>query len=264
MGSPVCIWRPAAPRHSGRAVAIMKTINLTLLLAACFMCPAGPPALAATIKEIERLPFDQAYRLWLQEEESLFQRSASPHSAIIITGGSTDAKTGKFTPTSFQALTCRLGRDAHTHEAFLLSALRTNEYVSMILDTSSRLCSQYGIESQATVLYDPKLGYTSVTRDFVLGPEAQRSIWLKAMTKPVSQPTSSAQLARALPGRSVGAAPQLRLGAGPICNSSVPPATIWSWVSQVRVNSLPFSVADWMYMFCGELSRATTVNLPPL
>jgi hypothetical protein len=38
----------------------MKTINLTLLLAASFICHVGPPALAASIQEIERLPFTRA------------------------------------------------------------------------------------------------------------------------------------------------------------------------------------------------------------
>lgn len=194
---------------------MVKTINLILLLGASFIWPIAPPALAATIQEIERLPFEEAYRLWLQEQEALQQHSQAiitygavdaktgkftlsnfpvvQRCPVMIMSGSTNPKTGKFTPTSFQALTCRLGRDADIQESFLRSALATNEYVSMILDTSSRLCSRYGIESQATILFDPELGYTSVMRDFVLGPDAQRSIWLKAMVKPMSQPTGPAK-----------------------------------------------------------------------
>jgi hypothetical protein len=190
----------------------MKTIHLLVLLAAFVICAIAPPALAATIQEIERLPFDEAYRLWLQEQQALAQRfpdfltygytdpksgkftmTSFPviqHSPVSIMAGSTDPKTGKFTPTSFQALTCRLGRDAHSHESFLVSALSTNQYVSMILDTSSQLCRRYGIESQAMVVFDPKFGYACPMRGgCIFGPDFQQSIWLKAMAKPISQPT---------------------------------------------------------------------------
>jgi hypothetical protein len=189
----------------------MKTIVLILVLAASFICPVSPSALAATIQEIERLPFDVAYGLWLQEQQALLQRSpdiptygsADPktgkftlcsfpqvqHSPVIIGLGTTDPKTHKFTPTKFQELTCRLGREAHSHESFLVSALSTNEYVSMILDTSSRLCRRYGVESEAMVLFDPKSGYTCPIRNIGSGLDKRRSIWLKALAKPFSQPT---------------------------------------------------------------------------
>ncbi|MCX6929448.1 MAG: hypothetical protein NT154_40475 [Verrucomicrobia bacterium] len=200
----------------------MKTIFLTLMLAASFICPVSPPARAATIQEIERLPLDEAYRLWLQEQQALLQRSPDiltygstdpktgkftlssfpqlQHSPVIIGLGTTDPKTRKFTPTKFQALTCRLGREAHRHESFLVSALSTNEYVSMILDTSSRLCRRYGVESEAMVLFDPKSGYTCPMRDICSGLDTRRSIWLKAMAKPISQPTGPTN--ESLPSRS--------------------------------------------------------------
>ena len=177
---------------SSVSIKVMKTINLTLLLLASSICNVGLPALAATIQGIEQLPFDEAYRLWLQEKETILQRSASHPSSFTIPGGSMDAKTGRFMPSSYQALTCRLGRDAHIHESFLVSALSTNDWVSMILDASLPLCSRYGVESQATVLFDPKHGYTNIMRGYILGADGQRRIWLKAMAKPISQPSGPA------------------------------------------------------------------------
>jgi hypothetical protein len=164
----------------------MKMIHPILLLVAFFVCPVSPPALAATVQEIERLPFEEAYRLWLQE------RAAVVPNLPVMPSGATDPKTGKFTPATFWALTCRLGRDAHIQESFLVSALTTNEWVSMILETSARLCSRFGIESQAAVLFDPEHGYRSPMRDFVLGPKERRSLWLKAMKKSNSQPSGAA------------------------------------------------------------------------
>ena len=163
----------------------MKTIYPILLLAAFFVCPLNPPALAAT-NEIEQMPFDDAYRLWLHEQRDMVQRLPNRLSGIL------DPKTGIFTPTRFWALACRLGRDAHTHESFLVSALATNEYVSLILETSSPLCSRYGIKSQASVLFDPERGYSKPLQSFLFGPKVRQSVWLNVMKKPISQPADPA------------------------------------------------------------------------
>src|SRR6185369_7633584 len=174
----------------------MKMIRQILLLVAVFVCPVSPSALAATVQEIERLPFDEAYRLWLQEQAAVVRNLQN---LPVIPSGTTDSKTGKFTPTIFWALTCRLGRDAHIQESFLVSALTTNEWVSMILETSARLCSRFGIESQAAVLFNPEHGYSSPMRDYVLGPKERRSVWLKAMKKSSSQPGGAANGSQPLP-----------------------------------------------------------------
>jgi hypothetical protein len=160
----------------------MRTTYPILLLVAATMCCSIPPTVAATIDEIEGLSFDEAYRLWVPEQQA--QVYQIPSRRI----GTTDSKTGKFTPTRYWALTCRLGRDAHTHESFLVSALATNEYVSEILETSSRLCSRYGIQSQAAVVFDSRVGYTSCIIEFGFDQRIRRSMWLKAMAKPTSQP----------------------------------------------------------------------------
>ena len=160
----------------------MRTTYPILLLVAATMCCSIPPTVAATIDEIEGLSFDEAYRLWVPEQQA--QVYQIPSRRI----GTTDSKTGKFTPTRYWALTCRLGRDAHTHESFLVSALATNAYVSEILETSSRLCSRYGIQSQAAVVFDPRVGYISCIMDFAFDQRIRRSTWLKAMAKPISQP----------------------------------------------------------------------------
>jgi hypothetical protein len=138
-----------------------------------FAADTKPP----TIQEIERLPFDDAFQQWLPATE--IQGPTPPWTM----GGSTDLKTGKFTPTAFWALTCRLGQDAHLHQSFLVSALNTNAQVSLILDSSPVLCRGYAVNSEAMVRFDPKDGYTSVTRGWVSVPEVRRSVWLDAMKK---------------------------------------------------------------------------------
>jgi len=170
----------------------MKTISSILMLAAFFACPLSPPALAATIQEIEGLPFDEAYQLWLGEQRDLV------HHLPVIPSGTKDLKTGEFTPTTFWALTCRLGRDALAQESFLVSALNTNEYVSMILETSAKLCSRYGIASQAAVRFDPEHGYRLQTIEYGLGPEGRKTVWMKAMKSPASQPVGPADRSQPL------------------------------------------------------------------
>jgi hypothetical protein len=138
--------------------------------AALFAADTPPP----TIPEIERLPFDAAFQQWLQDPE---QATTNVYTAF----GSTDAKTGTFTPSTFEALTCRLGQEAHLHEAFLASALSTNAQVSAILDSSPVLCRRYAVNSGAMVRYDPNDGYTFVMRGWVDGPDVRRSVWLAAI-----------------------------------------------------------------------------------
>ena len=162
----------------------MKMINLTRLLAASSVCLIASTALAATLQEIERMPFDEAYGLWLKEQ------AAHPPAAVAI--GSADPKAREFTPTTFWALTCRLGQEARNHEAFLQGALATNAWVSAILDTSASLCTKYHVASQAVVRYDPKGGYTEVMRDWIDGPDTRKGVWLKALAKLDSQPDGSA------------------------------------------------------------------------
>jgi hypothetical protein len=173
---------------------------------------ATSTALAATLQEIERMPFDEAYGLWLKEQAALVPPpvvaysykdaktgqvalSNVPHveqPASAIALGSSDPKTGEFTPTSFWALTCRLGREAPSHELFLRGALATNAWVSAILDASASLCTKYHVESQALVRYEPKGGYTNVMRDWVDGPDTRKEVWLKALAKPAPKPDDPA------------------------------------------------------------------------
>ena len=190
----------------------MKMINLRRMLAASSVCLIASTALAATLQEIERMPFDEAYGLWLKEQGALvpppvvthsykdtktgqialssFPHAEHPPAAIAI--GSSDPKTREFTPTTFWALTCRLGQEARSHEGFLQGALATNAWVSAILDASASLCTKYHIASQAVVRYDPKGGYTEVMRDWIDGPDTRKGVWLKALAKLDSQPDGSA------------------------------------------------------------------------
>ena len=172
----------------------MERIFCTLLLVGLSALFLSQPAFPATIDEIERMSFDEAYREWLREQEALVQRikQRTQQGVYAISWGSTDRNTGKFTPTIFYALTCRLGQDAHRHESFLVSALTTNEYVSMVLDASPRLCSRYGVESEAPVAFEPGRGYSIRMRDYSLGPDGRRRVWVEVMKKPIPQPDAAA------------------------------------------------------------------------
>jgi hypothetical protein len=167
----------------------MKSLCRILLLLAFVARFLTPPTLAATIQEIEKLRFEEAYRLWLQQKEALVPKSSD----FAMAFGSTDPQTRKFTPTSFFALTCRLGRDAHVHESFLVKELTTNNYVSMIFDASPRLCSRYEVESEAPVVFDPDRGYSTRPRGgMYLGMDVRRKVWLQAIKKANSQPIGPA------------------------------------------------------------------------
>jgi hypothetical protein len=67
-----------------------------------------------------------------------------------------------------------------------------------------------------------------------------------------------------LGGRSAGGCPQAVFGWGPIFRTNSPPAVSSAWVNQDRAKGWPLSVADWMYMFRGELFRAMMVKVRPL
>jgi hypothetical protein len=160
---------------------IMRTTCPILLVVATSICCSIAPTGAAGFDEVERLSFEEAYRIWVPEQQDHVAKIP------VLVSGTTDVKTGTFTPTRYWALTCRLGRDAHNHESFLVSALATNEYVVDILETSSRLCNQYGIKSEAAVWFDPDRGYSSVLIQWRHDPRWRRNLWLKAMHKPASQ-----------------------------------------------------------------------------
>jgi hypothetical protein len=170
----------------------MKRISSVLLLLGLFALFLIQPAFAPTVEEIERLPFDEAYQLWVQEQAVWRLLSSQP---TIVT----DLTTGKVTPTTFWALTCRLGRDAHAHEPFLVAALATNECVSKIFETSPALCKKYGVESQAEVAFNPERGYSAPMRGWVSGPDERRKVWLNAINKSTAQPQGAANPSQPVP-----------------------------------------------------------------
>lgn len=164
----------------------MKVLRSVLMLAALVAASVSPLTAAESIQEIERMPFDDAYRLWLQEQQTVVLKLP------VFPSGSPDPKTGTFTPTTFWALTCRLGREAHMRESFFMSALVTNEWICEILETSPQLCEIYGVKSQASILFDPERGYTCPTRSYIMGPETRRKTWLEAVKKASSQQSGAA------------------------------------------------------------------------
>jgi hypothetical protein len=160
-------------------------IPALVLGVALFAADTRPP----TIQEIERLPFDDAFQQWLRAPELTPEIQGTFKLGIMF--GSTDSKTGKSTPTPFWALTCRLGQEAHLHEAFLVSALNTNAQVSLILDSSPVLCRRYAVNSEAMVRFDPTDGYTFVMRDWVDGPDVRRTVWLDALKQTNASPNGA-------------------------------------------------------------------------
>lgn len=160
----------------------MNALRQILMFAAIVTISVSPLAAGRTIQEIEQLPFDEAYHLWLQEQKAV----AKNLEGFPI--GITEPKTGVFTPATIWVLSCRLGREAHLRESFLVSALATNEWVCEILESSPKLCERYGIESQAPVRFDPEGGYKSVPRSWMDGLDLRRENWLKAIKKTRSQP----------------------------------------------------------------------------
>jgi hypothetical protein len=161
-------------------------ISALVIAAGIFAADTQPP----TIQEIEQLPFDDALQQWGQA----LQSPTNTWNSITLT----DLHSGRFTPSAFWALTCRLGNAAHLHESSLVSALNSNALVSLILDTSPVLCSKYAVNSEAMVNFDPIGGYTIVMRSDVGGPDLRRSVWLDAIRKTNSQPSGARNPSRAI------------------------------------------------------------------
>src|SRR5690606_39981581 len=65
-------------------------------------------------------------------------------------------------------------------------------------------------------------------------------------------------------GAASGALPHAVFGFGPISSTSRAPFSISSWLNQGLFQGRPFSVADWMYLFSGELFSATISKTSPL
>jgi len=138
------------------------------------------------LHKVEQSSFEEAYRLWLQEKQALAKNGAS-NGFYTIPGGVTDPKTGKFTPSRIAALQCRLGQEAHLHEAFLLKELAADADVHRVLESSQRLCEKYRIHSMARVQFIPGRGYTSKDNNGY-SPQAQQALWLKAISRAGAQP----------------------------------------------------------------------------
>jgi hypothetical protein len=147
-------------------------------------------SVAVLLHKVEQSSFEEAYRLWLQEKEALAKNGAS-NGFYTIPAGVTDPKTGKFTPSRIAALQCRLGQEAHLHEAFLLKELAADADVHRVLESSQRLCEKYGIYSMARVQFIPGQGYTSKDNNGY-SPQAQQALWLKATTTAGSPPDGAA------------------------------------------------------------------------
>jgi len=162
----------------------------SLLLIALPGCEHPPEVSELSINDIEHLPFMDAYRYWRQEMGTFAEKPSPEGPYIIPTGGVTDPKTGKFTPSNFAALQCRLGKEAHLHESFLMKELAADASVHMILESSQHLCEKYGIHSMALVLLAPGQGYMTRSNNGY-APEAQQDLWLKAMSTANSQPDSA-------------------------------------------------------------------------
>ena len=165
----------------------MKRFLSVLFVIALSGCMHRPTSSEMSTRDIEQLSFSDAYSLWRQERESL-AKGCSPNGSYSTPTGVTDPQTGRFTPSTISALTCRLGREAHVHESFLRKELTENADVHMVLESSPRLCERYGIASKAQVLFVPGRGYVHRTTDG-WSPEVQQRVWLEAMDKTASQQT---------------------------------------------------------------------------
>jgi len=64
-------------------------------------------------------------------------------------------------------------------------------------------------------------------------------------------------------GAASGPLPQAMFGRGPISRTIVPPLTISLCSNQGLFSGLPFSVADWIYLFTAETFLALIVNTFP-
>lgn len=143
-------------------------------------------------REIEQLSFDDAYRLWRQEQDSITGKR-SPDGSYSVLVGSTDPETGEFTPSGMAALERRLGGEAHLRERFLREQLTIDAHVHRILEASARLCEKYGIASKAQVVETAEGRYSQRTTDG-WSPQVQQRLWLEAFNGTRSQPDGPAPL----------------------------------------------------------------------
>ena len=65
-------------------------------------------------------------------------------------------------------------------------------------------------------------------------------------------------------GASEGAVPHSRFGCGPIVKVKTAPFRISFQLNHGLSHGFPFNVADWIYIFSGELWRATITSVWPL
>src|ERR1017187_1069397 len=65
-------------------------------------------------------------------------------------------------------------------------------------------------------------------------------------------------------GAASGALPQAGLGRGPMTRTSAPPPARSKCANHALSHGFPFSVADWMYLFCAETFLAVIVKTLPL
>jgi hypothetical protein len=159
----------------------MKNVVAIVFLLALLGCAQRPTLSALSIREIEQLPYDEAYRLWRQEKTSLAGRHSRDGGYSIPSGG-TDLKTGMFTPSRIAAVECRLGREAHLHERLLRDQLAKDADVHRILEASPRLCEKCGITSMAQVVLLPNGRYSLRSRDGWI-PQAQQRLWLEVLNR---------------------------------------------------------------------------------
>jgi len=152
----------------------MKRCLSVLLLAPLLGCLHKQVSPVLSVEHIEQSSFKDVYQFWRREKDSL--------SRPAIPTGSTDSHTGRFTPTTFWVLTCRLGRDAHLHLSFLTKELATDADVHMILEASSPLCDHYGIDSKAQVEFVPEHDYRHRMTDG-WSPQVQQRRWLEAVNR---------------------------------------------------------------------------------
>jgi hypothetical protein len=157
----------------------MKCLVSVFLLMTLLGCVHRPALSALSIREIEQLSFDDAYRLWRQEQNSITGQR-SPDGAYSVLGGSTDPKTGEFIPSGMAALECRLGGEAHLWERFLREQLTIDAHVHRILEASPRLCEKCGIASKAQVVETSEGRYSQRATDG-WSPQVQQRLWLEAL-----------------------------------------------------------------------------------
>src|ERR687887_2212760 len=98
---------------------LMKRTLLTLFVLGLAGCVHRPGFSDLSIRDIEEMAFMDAYYLWRQQTSSNAKKNLQLRPDVLVSDmliGTSDPKTGKFTPTRLSALQCRLGQEAHLHE----------------------------------------------------------------------------------------------------------------------------------------------------